>query len=38
VRKTKSGRASLELLQINRQERVDHRRLLIEAAMLKPEE
>jgi hypothetical protein len=38
VGKTKSGRASIELLQINRQERVEHRRLLIEAGMLKLQE
>jgi hypothetical protein len=36
--KTKSGRASIELLEINRPERVEHRRLLIEAGMLLPEE
>jgi hypothetical protein len=34
----KSGRASIELLQINRQERVEHRRLMIQAGMLQPEE
>ncbi len=32
--KTKIGRATIELLQINLQERVEHRRLLMEAALL----
>jgi HNH endonuclease len=33
IGKTKAGRATIELLQINLQERVEHRRLLIEARM-----
>jgi hypothetical protein len=33
VGKTKSGRASIEPLQINGQDRAEHRRLLIEAGM-----
>jgi len=32
--KTKIGRATIELLQINLQERVEHRRLLLEAGLL----
>ena len=35
--KTTTGRATLELLQINLAERIEHRRLLIEAGLFGPE-